>query len=112
MGVPHLVSYRHTARDVFPSLTMTPPISGVERRRKRPKQSEFFTEYRETLRITPQTSNLSCFRKTLYRELVECVASDPLCEVAQLVGHRAVLFLVLSASDELSQQPCERNISQ
>lgn len=61
------------------SLALPSLCSGVDCRRKPPKQSKFFHDCWTALLTTPRSSDISRHRKPLYWELVEGVASDPLC---------------------------------
>lgn len=48
-----------SVRDAFPSLTITPPVSRPEHRRKPHNQSRFLRECRATLRFIHRASNFS-----------------------------------------------------
>lgn len=66
-------------RNTFLGVTITPPISQVECCHKHWNKFEFFTMYQKALLATPQSTDLSRPRKTLYQELVEGVELDLLC---------------------------------
>lgn len=119
LGMPHLENHKFASRlaflhytltgdsilagsvrAAFPYITITSPVSRAECHHKSQDQSRFLSDCQSALRVIPQSSDLSWFRRINYHELVERVMKDRLC------AHQQTSFtcLVLGVSGALPYQ--------